>query len=664
MVKRSCKNWVCIDFETFPIRRRPEYPPKPVGVAIKYAGKKAHYYAFAHPNGGNNSTYAEARRALKAAYQSEALCFHNAKFDLEVAHVHMGMPMPSFGKVYDTQLMLFIDDPRAKSYKLKPSAERLLGEPPHERDELIDWLVKHQPVPGVRLTKNEYPAKDAKVEYAGAYVAYAPVPLVFRYACGDVARTEKLAKLLVRKLTATEQIKAADVEHGILAPILQMERDGVPVDLKRLRADVTKYNAALAKAEEWLCKKMKAPVGTNWDSSATLLKLLKAAGLVDASKLHKTKKPGKDGKPRDSSSKDSLAGAVTSEQTLSVLKYRSRLCVSLRTFMEPWLEVAEKSKGFVYTTWNTTRTDDSGARTGRLSSTPNFQNLPKRAPYLFGTSSEGAKAVPAWWVKMGLPDLPNVRGYVVPLPGHVLVDRDYSQQELRIFAHYAEGELLAKYLLDNWLDVHGLVNARVNELMLSEISRDVVKRLVFATVYGMGRPGVARLSSEYGIPGPKLIEIADAVKKAVPGLIALNRMLRKRCDLKLPIRTWGGRVYYVEEPRIVDGKMRTFEYKMLNLLIQGSAADNTKRALLNFWEYIIKHRLPWRILMSVHDEFVLSVPRKDLRRAQEALRAAMADVEFDLPMLSEGKYGANWGALKSYDKKGAVVYQREERKAA
>jgi DNA polymerase I-like protein with 3'-5' exonuclease and polymerase domains len=346
---------------------------------------------------------------------------------------------------------------------------------------------------------------------------------------------------------------------------------------------------------------------------------------------------------------------VTDKVALAILKYRSRLAVSLRTFMEPWLAVAERSGGRIFTTWNTTRTDDTGARTGRASSTPNFQNLTKRKVYLFGTAGEGDKAVPAWWRKLDLPELPMVRGYVTAPRGFRIVDRDYSQQELRIFTHYAGGELLEHYLRDNWFDIHALIKARVDALMGSSVERDVVKRIVFAVLYGMGKLGIVRLSSEYGIPGPMLVEIADAVKKAVPGLAELNRKIRDRCDAKLAIRTWGGRLYFVEPPRIVDGKMRTFEYKMLNLLIQGSAADNTKHALLNFWRMIREAHPTWQILLTVHDEIVLLVPTRDVHVAHAKLSAAMSGVEFLLPMLSEGKTGKTLGDLVPYDKKGQRV---------
>lgn len=658
-----------VDFESLPIRRRPDYPPEPVGVAVKYGARRSKYHAWAHPRGGNTSTRAKALAALRRAWLGE-VCFHHANFDHAVATEKLGLPRLRSDRVHDTMLLLFLADPRARTFELKPNAERLLGEAPEERDELLTWLVKHQPVTGVNLSLSKSSKKRKKsghTEYAGAYVAYAPVPLVDRYACGDTDRTEGLFRKLYRLIKQRGMLGAYDRERLLLEPIAAMERDGVPVDLSRLRADVAKYEAALAKADAWLCRRTGAPVGTDWDSADTLIRCLIKAGLADKNLLGYTKKGRrkKDASgntitvPVVASNKEALARGVTDARVKVVLRYRSRLCSSLRTFMRPWLEVAERSGGTIYTQWHTTRTDDTGARTGRISSTPNFQNLTKKVVKLFGD-----KPAPAWWRRLGLPELPDVRGYIVALPGHVLVGRDYSQQELRILAHYAEGLLLEKYKQDPWFDVHGLIKLATEKLVGREVVREIIKRLVFATIYGMGRPGVARLSAEYGIEPADMIEIAMAVRKAVPGLEELNRAIRRRVDAGEPIRTWGGRLYHVEPPRVVEGRWRTFEYKMLNLLIQGSAADCTKQALLNLWRWMKRHGKvgKWRVLLSVHDEFLLHVPEADEHEAHEVLAKCMADVEFDVAMLSEGKSGTRWGlGMYRHDERGQRV---EERKAA
>jgi DNA polymerase I-like protein with 3'-5' exonuclease and polymerase domains len=667
-MKLDLRKATTVDFESYPIESRPSYPPKPVGVAIRWPNGKAEYLAWAHPAGGNNCKLADAKRVLaKIAAGTGPVLFHNAKFDLCVWSEGLGVKLPAWDRIHDTLPMLFIRDPRAATYSLKPTAELLLKEPPEERDAVIDWLVQHQPVPGVKLTakapKNRYTkgAKDTtkKTQYAGAYVAYAPVSLVGPYAIGDVTRTYDLAQLVGAEVAARGMVPAYRREVDLIEPIMDMERRGVPVDVEALAKDVVVYSNAVASVDLWLRKRLKVPAGVevNWDSNKDLVKYMLAAGVVTEGSLGLTPSG------EVQTNKDALARGVTDPQVLAVLKYRSRVVSSLDTFMRPWLATAQKwiplAKGDgmercnrIFTTWYTTRHDEHGARTGRMASSPNLQNMTKKKVTLF----EGE--APAWWKKLGLPELPFVRRYIIAERGHVLIDRDKSQQELRILAHYTDGELLQKYLEDPWFDVHALIKTRVDALVCREVPRDPVKRLVFSTVYGMGKEGAARLAPEYHMTVVELIQIGDAVKKAVPGLADLQKRLKEHTRKGLPIITWGGREYYVEPPRLKKDKkgevrMHTFEYKLPNDLIQASAADDLKECILWFWRHAPRK---YKLILTVHDELVVSAPAGEMHKAMAMLKKAMNHVKFDVPMLSEGKYGPNMASLVDYDKKGVDVY--------
>ena len=130
--------------------------------------------------------------------------------------------------------------------------------------------------------------------------------------------------------------------------------------------------------------------------------------------------------------------------------------------------------------------------------------------------------------------------------------------------------------------------------------------------------------------------------------------MRARSKANLPIRTWGGREYYCEPPMIINGRVTTFDYKMVNVLVQGSSADCTKEAVIRF--HATRRSPKWRILLQVHDEIVLSAPKAEFPEAMETLRLAMESVKLDVPMLSEGSYSAfNWSQMKDYDKKGKLV---------
>ena len=93
--------------------------------------------------------------------------------------------------------------------------------------------------------------------------------------------------------------------------------------------------------------------------------------------------------------------------------------------------------------------------------------------------------------------------------------------------------------------------------------------------------------------------------------------------------------------------MQTFEYKLLNYLIQGSAADCTKEAIIRYDAV----RQESRFLVTVHDEINISAPAKAIKKEMALLREAMQSVEFDVPMLSDGKTGPRWSSLTKFEEK-------------
>lgn len=644
---------VVVDFETFGIEGRPHYPPVPVGVSVKYPGKKPRYYAWGHPT-GNNCTWDEAHCALhdawRTAERADGVLFQNGKFDVDVGEVHFGLPRLPWDKYHDTMFLLFLDDPHQKELALKPAAERLLGMPPDERDAVEDWLVDHQPVPGVKVSRSK-----SSPHYAGRYIAFAPGDVVGPYANGDVDRTEQIFELLYPRTVERGMLAAYDRERRLMPILLEMERQGVPVGLKRLRADVELYSGWRAKIDAWAVKRLKASPGINLNSGAQLVEAMIAAGKCDVDALGVTAT----GKPK--SDKDSLMAAVTDKVLLAVLKYRTQLSTCLDTFMVPWLEVAEASGGFIYTTWNQVKSpkgaDSVGTRTGRLSSTPNFQNIPKEFKPIFRHEEADAKKardLPVCPFK-DLPALPMVRSYVVPWDKtHVLLDRDYSQQEPRILAHFDGGSLMDKYNENPWIDFHDYAKAEL-ELMNLFYDRRPVKNTNLGLIYGMG---VGKLALKNGQTVEEAKRLKEAILKLYPGLKEMYADMKQRAKANLPARTWGGREFYCEPPAVVDGRLRTFDYKMVNFLIQGSAADCTKEALIRMYE---TKKPGWRILLNVHDSITMSAPRKEMEEAMEHMRLHMEGVEFDVPMLSEGEWSdTNWNELKTYDKKGRKVHGTEK----
>ncbi len=634
---------VTVDVETFGIEGRPHYPPQPVGVAIKYPGKRAEYYAFGHAT-ANNCGWGTAAKALRKAYRHRGgVLFQNAKFDLDVIEVWFGLAVPNWQRVHDTMFLLFLDDPHQRELGLKEAAARLLNWPAEERDAVGEWLLEHQPVPGVRISKSKN-----SPHYFGRYLAYAPGDLVGKYAAGDVERTEALFELLHKKTIDRGMSEAYDRERRLLPVLLEMERQGLPVDLPRLRADVEMYAQWHRRIDAWLRRRLNCGDDVNLNSGAQLFDAMLRAGVIDESKALRTK-TGK-----FQTNKDALLRAVSDRQLLAVLAYRAQLSTCLGTFMEPWLRVAEASGGLIYTQWNQVRSpkgkDNVGTRTGRLSSTPNFQNIPNEFEPLFKhevTDRVKRKTLPRCPFN-GLPPLPLVRSYIVPWDGHVFIDRDYSQQEPRILAHFDGGALQQKYIENPWIDFHDSAQEELAKRG-KYYPRKPVKNTNLGLIYGMG---VGKLAEKNNMSVEESKALKSAILQLYPGLREMYSDMKQRAALNLPIRTWGGREYYCEPPKLVGGKLRKFDYKLVNVLIQGSAADCTKEALIRFFDV---KRPSWRLALNVHDQITVSVPREDTQVAMEALREAMESVEFDVPMLSEGSVSTtNWAELIPYDKKGEL----------
>ena len=154
------------------------------------------------------------------------------------------------------------------------------------------------------------------------------------------------------------------------------------------------------------------------------------------------------------------------------------------------------------------------------------------------------------------------------------------------------------------------------------------------------------MAERLGMPVEEVKKIRDAQNKALPGLPTLEKEVKGIGKRGECVVTWGGREYFVEPPKFSEkyGKYMTFEYKLLNYLIQGSAADCTKEALIRYNDV----RKDSRFLVTVYDEINISAPPKAARKEMKLLKDAMESVELDVPMKSDGKSGASWGELEKY----------------
>lgn len=620
-----------VDFETFGIEERPHYPPVPVGVSIKLPGKPSRYYAWGHRE-GNTCTYGEAKKQLEKAWKTkDGVLFHNASFDLAVAKTHFELDFPA--TIHDTMVLLFLDNPHRRSFELKKVCDEDFQLAPDEQDAVREWLLQHQPVPGVTISK----APKGK-NPAGAYIAWVPPSVVGPYAEGDTDRTWLLFQTLYPSIQQRKMGAAYDREMKLMACLLDMEQQGVAVDVPRLKADIAMYDAVDAQLRKWVYKKIGKII--NIDSGKELVAALLEKDLLKTWEMGVTPKKG-DLK----TDMANLQAGLKDAQLAAVLRYLSQLGTCLNTFMKPWLRVAEKSGGKIFTTWHQTRGDGFGARTGRLSSSPNFQNIPKEFKAIFLHEQKGLPKAP-----FAVPALPKVRSYVIPFEGDVLIGRDFHSQELRVLAHFIEGALLEAYKEDPWLDVHEWARQTVNRLRNSNYDRKPIKNLGFSVLYGAGLPKIA---AQLQCTIQEAKQLLATYLSVFPGLKELYNDMRLRAARNEPFQTWGGREVYCEPPAIIDGRIKKFDYKMPNYLIQGSSADVTKEAVVAF--YATKQP-QWKLTLQVHDELVVSAPAMEYEAAMNCLRLAMLSPKLDVPMLSDGKWSsANWGSMVDYE---------EERKLA
>jgi DNA polymerase I-like protein with 3'-5' exonuclease and polymerase domains len=230
--------------------------------------------------------------------------------------------------------------------------------------------------------------------------------------------------------------------------------------------------------------------------------------------------------------------------------------------------------------------------------------------------------------------------------------RDFSGQELRLFAHAEEGPVAHGFLTDPDYDIHELVRAEAERLLIAaglrdSFDRDTAKGAVFGRLYGQGVSGLMELLQLEEDEKPIAQLVQKAINTALPSIREIDNQMKALTKEDQPIKTWGGRLYYVEPPQYSArfGKNMDFAYKMLNYYCQGSGADVTKETLIRFDAH---PKRKGRFTNTVYDEISFSTHAKAMKEDQKILKECMLSIETDVPMLSDGEAGENWGSLKKW----------------
>ncbi len=260
--------------------------------------------------------------------------------------------------------------------------------------------------------------------------------------------------------------------------------------------------------------------------------------------------------------------------------------------------------------------------TGRLSShDPNLQNIPVR--------TEAGRAIRSAFV-------PGAEGWT-------LVAADYSQIELRVLAHYTADERLCEAFQRDE-DIHARVAGQVNHVPLEQVTGDMrrqAKVVNFGTIYGQGAVGLSR---QLGIPRETAKKFIDSYFETYPGIERFLIESLAECRKQGHVTTILGRRRAIEGVRADAGRSRNLaERTAVNTIIQGSAADLMKLAMIAVFRRLQREQHPARMLLQIHDELIFEVPAEQVGYLTQLLRQEMAGVyRLRVPLKVDVKAGPNW----------------------
>lgn len=601
------------DYETEGIVGNPIYnPPRPVGVSIKIDDRPSHYWAWGHPT-ENNCSWDQGRNALlRAMKQHPEWLAHHAPFETAVSKKWFGITKRIPENFHDTKYLIFLSDPYAPSFSLKPSAERILGWAPEEQDELRDWILRNVP--------------QATTKDWGAYICLAPGNLVGRYACGDTDRTYALFQSLHPRIVDQGMAEAYVREQKVMPVFFETSERGLRCDMEGLERDIKIYRAAQKISDDYVFSRL-----GEFDISkpTQLADALDRAGQVSEWILTPT--------GQRSTARKNLLQCVSDHALVEHLAYRGMLKTCLGTFAEPWLARASRESGRLHAEWNQVRGnrgadgDISGTRTGRPScQEPNLANVPNDFEDL-----SIPPEIKKFFHGKKMPEVIHCRKYLLPDEGHTWLKRDFAAQEMRILAHFSEGKLYEAFHTDPDTDPHVAVAAIILAKSGITLSRKFTKITGFGIMYGRG---IDNLSLALGVDTVKGNATRSAYYDALPEVRWLSNQTRACGKSNQPIRTWGGRLYYRE-----PNEERDLSYKLLNYLIQGSAADQTKQCMIEW----AAEKAPYEhYIAQVYDEMNIGALIGSEKKAMKRLREVMNADRFDVPFRSQGYMGPNWSDLE------------------
>ena len=568
-----------------------------IGIAVAVEGWSG-YYPIGHRE-GNMDKKKVLEWITKVCAADNTKIFHNAMYDVCWLKSY-GIKINGF--IIDTMVMLSLIDENRRWYSLNSASYDYLGE-----------------------VKNEQALKEA-AEAAGvdakSEMYKLPAMYVGSYAEKDAELTLELFRVLSREIQKQNLQNVFDLETNLFPCLVDMRFNGVRVDVERAH---TLKQKLVAEEEELLLQvKKETGIETQIWAARSIAQVFDKLSLPYSRTLKSnapsfTKNFLKE-HPHPLVQKIAKAREINKAHT---------------TFIDTILK--HEHKGRIHADINPIKSDQGGTVTGRFSySNPNLQQIPARNKDLG----------------------PMIRGLFIPEKDCKWGCFDYSQQEPRLVVHYAATtepicfndsvtKIVEKFKHDS-VDFHQTVADMAN------ISRSQAKTINLGLFYGMGK---AKLQAELGLNTKQEAEdLFDQYHDKVPFVRELmNRtssfaqtsgsigtLLGRKCRFD----KWEPATFGMHTPMTLEEAERTygrgrirraFTYKALNKLIQGSAADMTKKAMLDLYrEGIIPH-------IQIHDELDLSVESPE--RAKKIIEIMENAVTLKVPNKVDYESGETWGDI-------------------
>jgi DNA polymerase I-like protein with 3'-5' exonuclease and polymerase domains len=562
-----------------------------VGIAIAVEGWSG-YFPIAHEAGGNMD------RALVLDWFEEVLhtdatkIFHNAMYDVSWIRA-LGFQIR--GGIIDTMIAASLVNENRWSFTLDSISKEFIG-----------------------MGKNEKILAEAAKAWGvnpKAEMWRLPAPLVGEYAERDAEVTLKLWHALQHEITQQDLWDVFNMETNLFPCLVDMKFKGVRVDAEKAAA----LKKQLTKTEKDLHRDIKKLIGFE-------VEIWAASSIQKAFDNQKIPYDRTD-KGAPSFTKNFLA---THPHELPKLINEAReINKANTTFIETILK--HEHNGRIHSDINQIRSDDGGTVTGRFSySNPNLQQIPARHKELG----------------------PMIRSLFIPEQGHKWGCFDYSQQEPRIVVHFSS--LLKLEGSSMIVDQYNNGEADFHQMIadMAGIERKQAKTINLGLMYGMGKN---KLMAELGLLKEAAEDLIKTYHRKAPFVKMLSEAVTRRAEDSGKIRTIGGRLCHFDmwEPHGYGikkalphadalrehgpGIKRAFTYKALNKLIQGSAADMTKKAMLALYEEgVIPH-------IQIHDELDISV---DSPEQIEKIINIMEDaVQLEVPNKVDYEEGDSWGDI-------------------